>query len=306
MLDDVRPELRAHLERSLAAPAPSGLSFAEARAAYVREVIEEAGPGAPVAEVRDLRMGGEHGVPMRTYLPDGEGTRGAVLYLHGGGWSMGSIEGCDALCRALARAAGAVVVSVGYRLAPEHPFPAALEDSWRALRWLAREAPALGADPARLAVAGESAGANLAAALALRAVAAGPSLRLQVLVYPALDAAMDSVSYRELGAGYGLTSGEMAACWADYLQGADPAAAEASPLRAPDLRGLAPALVLTASHDPLRDEGEEYARRLRAAGVEVEAMRVPGTLHGFLRMLAVTPVAGESVAVIGAALWRAL
>jgi acetyl esterase len=195
---------------------------------------------------------------------------------------------------------------VGYRLAPEDPFPAAVEDSWAATRWLAGRAAELGVDPSRLAVAGDSAGANIATVLARRTRdAGGPALRFQLLVYPAVDPTASSPSYRELAEGYSLTADDMRWYWHQYLGCADPAHPDLAPGRA-DLSGLPPALVITAEYDPLRDEGESYARALEAAGVPVRLHRWPGVVHGFFRWRAVTPAAHEAAAAAGAALRDAL
>jgi len=219
--------------------------------------------------------------------PVARAAQAAVLFLHGGGWVVGDLDGVDALCRALANRTGAVVVSADYRLAPEHPFPAALEDAWTVLTWLHEHAHELGADPERLAVAGESAGANLAAVVARRAHAdpgaVHPRLRAQLLAYPALDGALATASYDELGTGFGLTREQMRWYWDAYAPGRAARAPEASPLRAPDLAGLPPALIVQAELDPLLDDGLDYAQRLRAAGVDADVHVWPGMVHGFLR-----------------------
>jgi acetyl esterase len=219
---------------------------------------------------------------------------------------VGTLATYDSLARALANAARAVVVSVGYRLAPEHPFPAAVEDCVAATAWVADHAAELGADPGRLAVAGDSAGANLATVVARRARdAGGPALTHQALIYPALDPAASSASYRELGEGYLLTAADMRWYWHEYIGCADPSHPDLAPAGA-DLSGLPPATVLTAEYDPLRDEGEAYARALEAAGVPVQLRRWPGAVHGFFRWRAVSPAAGEAIAEVGEALHESL
>jgi acetyl esterase len=298
------PQVRAVLDRrdeALGAPAHE-LPIAQARAAYVAETAELSGPGEPVAEVRDLRAAG---VPVRAFRPAGDGPLAVVAYLHGGGWATGDLETHGPLLRALANASGAIVAGIDYRLAPEHPFPAALEDSLAAVRWLAAHAGELGGDGARLAIAGDSAGGNLATVVARR-LRGEVELRLQALIYPVTDAARDTPSWREFADGYGLTGLNMGRFWDVYLDGADGADPDVSPLRAPDLAGLPPAYIQTAEADVLRDEGEAYAAALRDAGVPVVLDRRPGTVHGFVRWLAVTTVAGDAVRDLGAALRRAL
>jgi acetyl esterase len=224
---------------------------------------------------------------------------GALVWLHGGGWLMGDLEGFDHVCRALAVASGHVVVSVQYRLAPEHPFPAAVQDARAAVAW-AREhgAGQLGYDAARVAVGGDSAGGNLAASAAL---GAGASVRGQLLVYPALDAAMDSGSYAEFADGPMLTAEEMARCYDAYLGTADRSDPDASPLRRRELSGAPPAFVAVAGHDPLRDDGVRYAEALRAAGIAVELRVYDDMVHGFLRWGGVVDRTGELIGELGAA-----
>jgi acetyl esterase len=282
---------------------------AEARAGHDAESALLSGPGEPVAGLRELRVprpGGE--VPVRVYSPAGAGgAPGVVAYFHGGGWCLGSIEGFDTVCRALANASGAIVASVDYRLAPEDPFPAAVEDAEAVVRWLGEHAAELGADPARLAVAGDSAGGNLAAVTARRLRdAGGPPLRLQALVYPVMDAARDTPSYRESATGYGLTADGMARWWRLYLSGADGLQPDCSPLRAADFAGLPPAFVLTVDKDVLRDEGESYARALEAAGVTITLHRYDGAVHGFFRWLARARESRRAVEDVAAALAGAL
>jgi acetyl esterase len=210
---------------------------------------------------------------------------GAVVYFHGGGWVIGSVQTHDAYCRQLADAAQCVVASVEYRRAPEHPFPAAAEDAYAAVCWLAEHARQLNMNPAKLAVAGDSAGGNLAAVAALMARdRGGPPLAFQLLIYPAVDCDFQRPSYVELADGYLLTRASMEWFWRQYVtrkeQAHDPYVA---PLRARSLAGLPPALVITAEYDPLRDEGEAYALRLRDEGVEAKLSRYDGMIHGFVR-----------------------
>lgn len=281
------PQVRPLLEGG-DEPPPADVEIA--RAGYRALTDTRAGLREPVAQVRELEA---DGVAVRVYVPALEeggnerSARPAILFLHGGGWVVGDLDGVDALCRALANRTGAVMVSADYRLAPEHPFPAALEDAWTVLTWLHAHAHELGADPERLAVAGDSAGANLAAAAARRAHAdpgaAHPRLRAQLLAYPALDGALATASYDELGSGFGLTREQMRWYWDAYAPGGAARAPEASPLRAPHLAGLPPALIVQAELDPLLDDGLDYAQRLRAAGVDADVHVWPGMVHGFLR-----------------------
>jgi acetyl esterase len=210
-----------------------------------------------------------------------------VLFIHGGGWALGSVELSDTLCRALCRASRMVIASVEYRLAPEHPFPAGLDDAYAALCWLDANAEAVGAIPGKLAVCGDSAGGNLSAAVALMSRdRSGPEIALQVLIYPALDPMLSEASMERLSTGYGLSRADMQYFWELYLQGQDDAANPyVSPLREKDLSGVTPALVITAEYDPLVDEGERYATLLRNAGVPARTVRYPGLIHGFVSYL---------------------
>jgi len=263
-------------------------------------------PAEPVADVVDREIPGPAGpVPVRIYTPEGEEPRPAVVFFHGGGWVIGNLDTHDGTARKLANAAGAVVVSVDYRLAPEHPYPAAAEDCYAATCWTAEHGAAeLGMAPGQLAVAGDSAGGNLAAVVSLMARdRGGPAPGFQLLVYPVTDPDFERPSYRENAEGYLLTRDVMEWFWDQYVPDAarrhDPYAA---PLRAPDLSGLPPALVVTAEYDPLRDEGEAYARRLEEAGVRVRCRRYPGMIHGFLSFSDVVDQGKEAVAEAGTAL----
>jgi acetyl esterase len=236
-------------------------------------------PGVELASVRNLDAGG---VPVRLYQPAAKEPLPLLVFLHGGGWMLGDLDTHDAMCRHLAARGGCAVLGIGYRLAPEHPFPAGLDDACAALAWARREAGALGCDPARIALGGESAGANLTAAITLRLREAGHAQpRFQLLIHPVTDMALALPSIDAVPVP-GLTRDYLEACRDLYLGGADIADPLVSPLRARDHGGLAPAIVLTASEDPLRDDGEYYAQALIAAGVETLAARLPGLPHGFL------------------------
>lgn len=241
-------------------------------------------PPDPVPRVEDHVVPGPAGdVPVRLYAPAAGTGLPVVVYFHGGGWVLSSVDGHDALARRIAARTGMLLVSVDYRLAPEHPFPAAADDCWAVTNWLAAHADDWGGDPTRIAVCGDSAGGNLAASVALRARDAAIPLRLQALVYPCLDDRQDDYPSMEANAeGYLLSAREMAWFWDQYVPPEHRADPLAVPARADDLRGLAPALVMTAEYDPLRDEGERYADRLRDAGVPVETIRYPGMVHAFV------------------------
>jgi acetyl esterase len=244
---------------------------------------------------------------VRVYTPEGEAPFPIVVFFHGGGWVVGTLDTYDPLCRALAAATPAVVVSVDYRLAPEHRWPAAVEDAYAATEWASRNAAALGGAQHRLAVAGDSAGGNLAAVVALGARdRGGPAIAFQLLVCPALDVAGDTGSWREFAEGLDLTAAGMRWYWDHYLGGADGAAPDASPLRAAFVGGLPPALVIGAEYDILRDEGEAYAARLAEAGVDATASRHAGVVHGFVRWRAVTGAAEDALQEAAAALRSAL
>jgi len=299
----LHPQVSALLEgiRASGAPPLQAMSVAEARAAARAAADRLGGAVEEVGAAVDASVPTPAGdVPVRLYRPldaGGEQALAGVVYLHGGGWVTCDLETHDRLCRTLANRSGAALLAVDFRRAPEHPFPAAVDDGLAALGWARTHAAELGLDPARLAVAGDSAGGNLAAVIARRDRDAGgsPPLALQVLLVPITDGAMDTPSYRENGDGLYLTRAGMGWYWDHYLGGADPLHPDASPLRAADLRGLPPALVLTAEYDPLRDEGEAYAERLRAASVPVRTRRVPGMVHGFLRWGGAVDAAAEAL-----------
>ncbi len=241
-----------------------------------------------VARVEDTTFPGPGGdVPVRIYRPDGDAPKPAIVYYHGGGWVIGGLNTHDGTCRAFANALDALVVSVDYRLAPEHPFPAPLDDAFAALTWVHDHAAELGIDPARVAVAGDSAGGNLAAVVAqLARDAGGPPVCFQLLIYPVTDHEFDSVSMNDNAEGYFLTRDAMRWFYSHYLndpvEGADP---KVSPIRASHLADLPPAYVITAEFDPLRDQGMAYAAAMSDAGTQVVAWTYEGMFHGFLSMV---------------------
>jgi acetyl esterase len=257
------------------------------------EMCEEAGAVAAVKDRRIPVPGGECGV--RVYTPPGTPPFPALVYFHGGAFWLGDVDQSDAACRDLAHRVGAVVVSVNYRLAPEHPFPIPLEDCYAATVWTAEQVAELGVDGTRLAVGGGSAGGNLAAAVALLARdRGGPALCFQWLDIPVTDSRLDTESMREFGEGYLLTKAAMLEGWEYYVP--DPehrANPYASPMHAADVSGLPAALVTTAEYDPLRDEGEAYGRRLADAGVETKIRRYDGGIHGFGAFTAILPLARQ-------------
>lgn len=281
-------QAQAVLDLLNAAPTPlKDLPPVEARAAYDRFITPRNFDPAPVGSVEDRMIPGPGAdLRIRIYKPDTPDTSLPVfLFIHGGGFVIGSIESRDPQCRLICRDAGCIVISLDYRMAPEHPFPAAPEDCWATLQWLAANAAELGADPARIAVGGESAGGNLAAGLALRARdTGGPDICAQILVYPLTDffSEQDLPSYRLLDEDYFLTREQMAwyaRCYAPGMTRTDDV--RLSTCKAENLSGLPSAQIITAEFDPLRDDGKRYGERMAAAGVDVEYACVPGMIHGY-------------------------
>ena len=253
--------------------------------------------GVTLRRIRDMSVARRNApdIAVRGYWPDVDGTMPAIVFFHGGGFVLSSVDGHDAFARKLAAAAGAVVISVEYRLAPEHPFPAAVDDAVAATGWVSSHAERLGVDPERIAVAGDSAGGNLAAATCVIARdLGGPPPAAQLLIYPVLDARQDSESYRRNSTGYFLTSAHMAWFWQQYLQDADPDDPRASPVRAADLTNLPPAVIVVGEHDVLADDGRGYASRLAAAGNEVTLLEYPGMFHGFFGLGDHLPAAAQA------------
>ena len=262
-------------------------------------------PGPEVAKVEERTIPGPgNDVPVRIYTPNGQGPFPVLAWYHGGGWVVGNLETADGTARHLAVQTGCVVVSVDYRLAPEAKFPAASDDCFAATQWIAQNASSINVDPSRIAVGGDSAGGNLAAAVSLMAKdRGGPSIVFQVLIYPVTAREFGTGSYRENADGYMLTTDGMKWYWDQYLSSdADASNPYAAPLAAKDLSALPPALVITAEFDPLRDEGEDYAQRLKSAGVDAKCTRYDGMIHGFFGMSAVMDKGKQAISEAAGAL----
>ena len=285
------PQAKAVLDQfaSMGGPQFHEMSVAQARE-LILGMVALAGEPESIARVENRTVPGSAGeIPVRIYTPVGTAAFPVLVYFHGGGWVIGNLDTHDGICRSLANRVGCLVVSVDYRLAPEHTFPAAPEDCYAATRWLAEHAGSLGGDKGRIAVGGDSAGGNLAAVVALMARdRGGPKLAFQLLVYPATDTDFETRSYRENSEGYFLTRADMVWFWNHYApRDEDRRNPYAAPLRAASLRGLPPALVITAEFDPLCDDGNAYAARLREDGVPVRLSQQDGLIHGFFQMGAV-------------------
>lgn len=299
------PQVQAMIASTPAGKPVELMTFPEMRAASEARARVTAGPPQPVHQIVNRTLPGPGGpIRVRVYVPTDEPSLPALVYFHGGGWVRGSLETADVLCRALANGAGCVVVSVDYRVAPEHVFPTAVEDAIAATRWVADNAAELGVDPRRVAVGGDSAGGTLAAAVALELRdAGGPPLVYQLMIYPVTDFNLDTESYLANAEGYVLTRAAMRFYWQTYL--ADPSQADdqrASPLRAASHAGLPPALIITAEFDPLRDEGRAYASRLQAAGTFAELRDYAGMVHGFVASAGVIDIGKQAVQDAAAAL----
>lgn len=302
---ELTPKMRSVLERMARVRRKSmhELPPREARAAYEgsAEVLEL--PRRPLPRVEDLQVPADDGTPLpaRVYSSGG-GAPGVLLYLHGGGFTVGSVDTHDILCRELAALSGWAVLSLGYRLAPEHRFPVAADDAWAGLRWLAAQRASIGLADAKLAVGGDSAGGTLATVNAIRARETGLPLALQLLFYPGTAARQDSDSHRRYGRGLVLEAAHIEYFFGQYIDAADRDDWRFAPLNAPDLEGLAPAWVGLAECDPLYDEAIAYADKLRAAGVPVELEVWRGVTHEFIKMGRALPEAREAHAAAARAL----
>jgi acetyl esterase len=289
-------------------PAFHQLTPKEARQMY-KDTRPASTPEPPeIGVVRDMLA---ENVPVRVYRPVGANADTplpALVYFHGGGWVIGDLDTHDVLCRQLTADAGIVTVAVDYRLAPEAKFPAAADDAWTATKWVVANAGKLGIDARRLAVGGDSAGGNLAAVVALMARDAGaPALRLQALLYPVTNVGVETRSYRDFAEGYMLTRESMVWFFDQYLPSREAASDwRVSPLRASSHAGVAPALIVTAGFDPLRDEGEAYAQKLRDAGVTVDYICYGGMIHGFVPMGKLLDTGNRAASHIAASLRQAL
>lgn len=275
----------------------------EARRVYSERVALFADQRTEVGAVDDLIIEGPGGdLPLRIYRPaDPDGPVPILVYIHGGGWTLGGLESHDELCRRLCKAAGVVVVGVEYRLAPEYPYPAALEDTLAAIAWAREHGAEFGGRPDAIALGGDSAGGNLTAAAALYLRDHGlPNVGLQLLLYAALEASFEKLSFHENAEGKWLTTKDTIWFWRNYLGPSRHADPYAEPLAANNLAGLPPALVITAGFDPVRDDGEIYAHRLQAAGNQAILQRYPGTIHGFLGVPAELEAGKDAVRLIAA------
>lgn len=280
------------------APALIEMSPADARAMY-RAMNEE----ATKAELTSVSDNSADGVPIRVYRPSLAENLPCLVYFHGGGWVIGDLETHDAPCRLLAKESECVVIAVDYRLAPEHPFPAPLDDCYSATEWVARNAVELSINKNKIAVGGDSAGGNLAASVCIKARdESGPGITHQLLIYPVTDIAMDTESYNTNAEGYLLTRESMVWFWNHYVGDTFADNALVSPLKTTDLSNLPTATVLTAEFDPLRDEGEAYGEKLKAAGVTTLIKRYDGFIHGFISMTDALEGARDAVSLLAAEL----
>jgi acetyl esterase len=295
------PAVRQLLEAAEAEGNPPLESFSpeEARKLAIESLKTAGGTPEPVRSIENLRIPGpDCEIPIRIYTPDAPAPRPALVYFHGGGWVVCDLDTHDVVCTAIAHRAGAVVIAVDYRLAPEHKFPAAVTDSYAATAWVASNAKRLGIDPKRISVGGDSAGGNLAAVVSLKSRDQdGPAIELQVMVYPVTDlSSFATPSYQEFGENHYLTKSEMEWFRDHYLRSMEDARdPHASPLLTLDLSELPPALIITAECDPLRDEGEAYAKRLANDGVAVTYTCYPGMIHPFFSLSGAIPQAFDAI-----------
>jgi acetyl esterase len=296
---DLNVRLLLEAIRAEGGPPLETLPPTEARRVAAESLTPVEGTAEPVRSVENLRIPGAEGdIPIRVYTPDSPAPRPAMVYFHGGGWVVCDLDTHDVVCRAIARRAGAVVIAVDYRLAPEHKFPAAVDDCYAATVWVAANSDRLGIDRNRITVGGDSAGGNLGAVVSLKSRDEnGPAIALQAMVYPVTDlSSFETPSYQEFADGYQLTKAAMVWFREHYLRSPQDARhPHASPLLASDLRRLAPALIITAECDPLRDEGEAYAERLTAAGVPVTSTRYAGMIHPFFSLSGAIPQALDAI-----------
>lgn len=269
-------------------PSPQSLSLSGARDMFLGACTALGGSGPDLFNIQDVQAlaPGGHSIGLRMYRPTDGTNLDVCVYFHGGGWVLGDLETHDTLCRNLALATGGLVIAVDYRLAPEHPFPAGIDDAEAALSWVQANVSGFDGNPDRISVAGDSAGGNLAAVVALSAKNNGwPPLRAQILIYPATDFSRDWPSYSDLAEQKPLTHATMEWFGLQYMpEGADRRDWRASPLLAPDHKGLPPALVVTGGYDVLRDEGAAYVAQLRASSVPVDHIHLAGQIHGFITM----------------------
>ncbi len=291
------PQARAYLDQMAAINMPEMTSFAPE---VLRQLIaaQPGVAGEKVAKVENRTIPGPAGeIPVRIYTPEGHGPFPVLVFFHGGGWVICTLDTHDNQCRSLTNGAGCIVVSVDYRLAPEHKFPAAPLDCYAATKWVAEHATEINGDASRLAVGGDSAGGNLTAVVAQMARdQGGPRLVFQLMIYPATDFTAQNVSKKDNSTGYGLTTNDMDWFKNHYLSGKeDEINPLASPMLATNLHALPPALVVTAEYDPLRDEGELYGQRLQEAGTPVTIRRYPGMIHGFFGMAQIMDQAKKAV-----------
>jgi acetyl esterase len=307
----VHPQAQAHLDRLAATRFADMHTLAPAQIREgMRRMLGALPPPQPIAHVEDRTLATDAGpLKARIYHPAPQERRPVLVFFHGGGFVLGDLDTHDGLARALAAASGAVVVSVDYPLAPEHKYPAAPNAAYEATAWVARHAAALGGDGARLAVAGDSAGGNLAAVACQQLRGSGIALRHQLLLYPYLDcsdAAAASASYRECAQGYFLGAAELDWYRAQYLTNpADATDVRASPLHQRELHGLPPATIITAEYDPLRDQGEAYGEALQRAGGSATVRRWPGQFHGFISMQGMIDAASDALDAAAASLRQA-